>query len=103
VSDVLLIMLRPDQQDFQGTGVTVEVAHKLDVPKLLLLVNKVLPELDAHEIRQQVESTYNVKVAGVLPLTEDMVRLASGGLFIQHYPDHPWSQELRALADEIMG
>ena len=104
VSDVLLIMLRPDQQDIQGTGVTVEVARKLAVPKLLLLVNKVLPELGAHDdIRQQVESTYNAKVARVLPLTEDMVRLASGGLFIQQYPDHPWSQELRALADEIMG
>src|SRR5512147_1498809 len=29
ISDALVIILRPDQQDFQGTSVTVEVARKL--------------------------------------------------------------------------
>jgi len=33
--------MRPDQQDYQGTSVTVEVARKLDVPRLLMIVNKV--------------------------------------------------------------
>jgi MinD-like ATPase involved in chromosome partitioning or flagellar assembly len=36
ISDILVIILRPDQQDFQGTGVTVEVARKLDVPRLMM-------------------------------------------------------------------
>ncbi len=45
VSDALAIVLRPDQQDFQGTGVTVEVARKLDVPRMVLVVNKVPPGL----------------------------------------------------------
>ena len=40
-SDILVIIMRPDQQDYQGTGVTVEVARKLDVPRMMLLVNKV--------------------------------------------------------------
>jgi len=41
LSDILLIILRPDQQDYQGTSVTTEVARKLDVPDLKLIVNKV--------------------------------------------------------------
>jgi septum site-determining protein MinD len=35
ISDALAIVLRPDQQDYQGTSVTVEVARKLDVPRLV--------------------------------------------------------------------
>src|SRR5437667_5871060 len=46
LSDTLVLMLRPDQQDFQGTAVTVEVARKLKLKKLLLVMNKALPKLD---------------------------------------------------------
>jgi septum site-determining protein MinD len=31
ISDTLVLILRPDQQDFQGTAVTVEVARKLKI------------------------------------------------------------------------
>ena len=41
ISDVLLLILRPDKQDYQGTAVTVDIARRLEVPELLLLVNKV--------------------------------------------------------------
>ncbi|MFN7209589.1 MAG: MinD/ParA family protein, partial [Aggregatilineales bacterium] len=37
ISDALVIIMRPDQQDFQGTSVTVEVARKLDVPRMMLV------------------------------------------------------------------
>ena len=33
LSDVLVILLRPDQQDYEGTKVTVTVARKLQVPQ----------------------------------------------------------------------
>ncbi len=51
VSDVLGIIMRPDQQDYQGTSVTVEVARKLDVPKLLLIVNKVPSMFNSAEVK----------------------------------------------------
>ncbi|KAA0252429.1 MAG: MinD/ParA family protein, partial [Chloroflexi bacterium] len=31
-SDVLIVILRPDNQDLQGTAVTVDIARSLDVP-----------------------------------------------------------------------
>jgi MinD-like ATPase involved in chromosome partitioning or flagellar assembly len=102
ISDVLLIILRPDQQDYLGTAVTVEVASKLGVPHLLLVVNKVLPACNFAEVKQKVEKTYGCRVAGILPLSEDVVRLASAGIFCLHYPDHPVSQELRRIAAQIM-
>ena len=44
--------------------ITVEVAHKLDVPKMLLVVNKVLTEFDFSEVKKRVGETYSCEVAG---------------------------------------
>ena len=101
ISDALVIILRPDRQDYQGTAVTVEVARKLDVPKMLLVVNKALPELDVASIRQQVEQTYRATVAGILPLSDDVVRLASSDVFSLRFPDHPWAREVQAIAGQL--
>ncbi|NJK63310.1 MAG: MinD/ParA family protein [Synechococcaceae cyanobacterium SM2_3_1] len=102
ISDILVLLLRPDRQDFQGTAVTIDVARRLDVPKMLLVVNKVLPAYDFNAVRKQVEQTYNAPVAGVLPLSEDLIRLASGGLFCVQHSDHPWSETMRKIAVQIM-
>ena len=101
VSDVLVLILRPDKQDFQGTAVTVDVARKLDVSNLVLVVNKVLESFDFDDVRKQVEASYGAKVAGVLPNSDDVVRLASGDVFSLRFPDHRWSREITKIADVI--
>src|SRR5262249_59748254 len=93
ISDVFVLILRPDHQDFQGTAVTVEVARKLNVPRMLMVVNKALPTLDFAALREQVEGTYHAPVAGVFPLSTEMLQLASGGGFCLHYPPPPFSPE----------
>lgn len=103
VSDTLILILRPDKQDFQGTAVTVEVARKLQVPNLVLVVNKILPDFDFEDVRRQVESTYQAPVAGLLPLSLDMVRLASSGIFCLKNPDHSISREIEKIAAKITG
>jgi len=101
ICDTLVIILRPDRQDYQGTSVTVDVARKLDVPGLLLVVNKVPAALDAEAVRREVEKTYGAPVAGVLPLSEDMVELGSSGLFTLRFPEHQWSTEVQAIARQL--
>jgi len=98
ISDVLLIMMRPDQQDYQGTGVTVEVARKLNVPRMALIVNKVPSVFDLNEVRARVEKTYNCEVAAVLPHSEEMMTLASAGVFVLRYPDNSITAKLRQVA-----
>jgi MinD-like ATPase involved in chromosome partitioning or flagellar assembly len=102
ISDVLIIILRPDQQDFQGTAVTVAIGRSLDVPHLYLVVNKALTRYDPNQVKEQVERIYDAPVAGVLPLTEDMVDMASGDLFSLALPEHPWSRGIRGVAQTIM-
>ena len=98
LSDALVIVLRPDQQDYQGTSVTVEVARKLDVPRLLLIVNKVPAVFDTADVRARVEQTYRCDVAAVLPHSDEMMALASSGLFVLRYPQHPITAALRQVA-----
>ena len=102
ISDSLIIILRPDSQDYQGTGVTVDVAHKLDVPQLFLLVNKVPTSFNFAEVKARVEKTYNSEVAAVLPHSDEMMTLASAGIFVLQYPDHPLSQSLRGVANRLV-
>ena len=102
VSDTLVLLLRPDRQDYQGTAVTVDIARRLGVPELLLLVNKVPSTLAPPDVEAEVASAYGAEVAGVLMLTEDLAINASSSLFSISHPDHPWSAALRALALRVM-
>lgn len=102
ISDILVLLMRPDQQDYQGTAVTVDVARRLEVPRMMLVVNKVLPSLDPESIRQEVSLAYGVPVIGILPLSEDMVRLGSQDVFCLRFPDHPLTQRIRAIAAQVM-
>ena len=102
ISDILVLILRPDQQDFQGTAVIVEVARKLKLKRLLLVVNMVLPKLDFVSLRQQVQTTYDAPVAGILAVSEEMIELGSAGLFSLVYPDHQYSRGVREIAAQIV-
>ena len=102
MSDLLVLILRPDNQDYQGTAVAVDIARELEVPKMFLVVNKALSKFDFEELRQKVQTIYEVPVAGVFPLCEEMVELASSGLFCFRYPDHPWATEIRKVAQQVL-
>ncbi|MBL8063282.1 MAG: MinD/ParA family protein [Anaerolineales bacterium] len=101
ISTALIIIMRPDQQDYQGTAVTVDVAKKLDVPKMVILVNKTPPTWDFNEVRSRVEQTYDATVGAVLPHSDEMMMLASSGIFSIQYPDHPVTKGLRNIVDLV--
>jgi MinD-like ATPase involved in chromosome partitioning or flagellar assembly len=101
ISDALVIVLRPDQQDYQGTSVTVEVARRLDVPNMMLVINKVPQGFDFQEVRSYVEKIYNCDVAAVLPHSDEMMTLASAGIFVLSYPDHSIRQSLKQVVAKL--
>jgi septum site-determining protein MinD len=102
ISNILVVILRPDRQDFQGTAVMVDLAQKLKVPKILMVVNRVLQNLDCDAVRQQIETKYNIPVVGVLPNCDEMMQLASSDIFYLCYPDHPLTRKLKTLAQAVM-
>ena len=103
ISDTLVIILRPDNQDFQGTAVTVEIARKLEVPQMMLVVNKALSSLDLNALHQEVKTKYNTDVAGIIPLSEEIIQLASSDVFCLKHPDHPVSLTFEKIVSQIVG
>jgi septum site-determining protein MinD len=101
ISDVLIIIMRPDQQDFQGTAVTVDVARKLQVPSLFLVVNKALSSYSFDELQKQVEKIYESQVVAILPLSEAVAGLQSADLFSLRSPKHPFSKGIRNIAAAV--
>ena len=101
ISDLLVIILRTDQQDFQGTAVTVDVARKLEVPHLYLVVNKAISSYEPDALRKQIEETYDAPVAAIIPLSEEVAALQSSDIFSLRFPDHPISQHIRSIVASI--
>jgi septum site-determining protein MinD len=101
MSNTLLLTLRTDKQDKLGTAVTIDIAQRLEVPKIRLVINYVPSRYDFPKIKQEMSATYDTPVAGVLPISEDVAANASGNVFCALYPDHPWTQALSSVIDEV--
>ncbi len=102
MSNSLAIIMRPDSQDYEGTSVTVSVARRLGVPRMILVVNKTPDVFDFAEVKARVEKTYDCEVAAVLPHSEEVMVLSSAGVFALHHPDHPVTGLYRQVAACLM-
>lgn len=102
VSDLLVMVLRPDRQDYQGTAVAVDVARKLGVPSISLLVNKALTSSDWPQLKSTIEGTYGEKCLGILPQSDDIIRYGGTGLFCLQEPDHPLARGLQTISAAIL-
>jgi len=102
ISNAVVIVLRPDQQDYEGTGIAVEVARSLEAPRLMLILNKTPATLDAVAVKASLERTFNCEVAAVLPHSELMMELGSNEVFASKYPLDPVSLALSHVVDELL-
>lgn len=102
ISNTLLIVMRPDQQDYEGTGITVRVARGLEVPRMMLLVNKTPASLDPETVKAKVEAAYGCDVVAVMPHSDELMTLASAGIFVLRHPGHPLTALYETVADRVM-
>jgi MinD-like ATPase involved in chromosome partitioning or flagellar assembly len=98
MSNALAIIMRPDQQDYEGTSVAVSVARKLRVPRMVLVVNKIPAAFDLDEVKERVEQAYGCEVAAVMPHSDELMVLSSQGIFALRHPDHPVTALYRQVA-----
>jgi septum site-determining protein MinD len=103
VSDVVGLLLRPDYQDYQGTSVALEIAEKLDVPRVAMIVNKSPALFSADVVKTKIEQAYERSVAAVLPHSEEMLALASQSIFVIRHPDDPLTAQFKQVAKDLMG
>ncbi|MFH1037914.1 MAG: MinD/ParA family protein [PVC group bacterium] len=103
VSNALLIIMRPDYQDYQGTSLTVEVARELEVPRMMILVNKMPATFDKEQIRRTITDAYNCPITAILPHSDEMMSLASHEIFAVRWPEHPIVSDLKIVARALIG
>lgn len=101
ISDALVMVMRPDSQDYLGTAVAIEVAERLDVPQINLVVNKLPDCFEPDSVKQRVNDSFNYTPTAILPLSADLLNLASGGLAVLECPDHTWTQSVKDLASSL--
>jgi len=102
IADISLIILRPDNQDYQGTSVTLEVCRRLEVPNLFLIVNKLLQTYDFEKVKHDIENVYKCDVAGVLPQSDDLIEIASKEVFYINHREHLFSVGIEEIANRII-
>lgn len=61
ISDLLMVVVRIEKKDYEGIGVIIDVARKLDVPHLMLNVNMVHRTYPLDEVRHKFSESYQVE------------------------------------------
>ena len=101
LSDVLVLVLGLNQQEFQGLAVAVDIAHTLGISETFLVVSQASNTLETAALKQQLEQTYQETVIGVLPFCEEMLLLGSRDLFCLQHPYHSLTSEVQTIAQCI--
>ncbi|MFC1878893.1 MinD/ParA family protein [Chloroflexota bacterium] len=97
LANALIVLMRPDQQDYQGTAVVLEVAGSLGVPHNSLVLTYTPGEFDADKLVQELEATYSCRVGALLPYSEKLSTMASRRILALHDPGDAYIKEALRL------
>ncbi|MGD1907813.1 MAG: MinD/ParA family protein [Leptolyngbyaceae cyanobacterium] len=101
LADTMVVLLQLDNYDFQRIAVLLGIIQKLEIQTTWLIPSQVLPMIDLEAITTKLTQTYQLPIGAILPLSEEMVGLASGGLFCLHYPQHDLTKVMMGLAQRL--
>ncbi|NJP04848.1 MAG: AAA family ATPase [Chloroflexaceae bacterium] len=98
IVDTLLIVMRLDQNDYQGTGVLLDLARELEVPNIALVLNQVAMHVSHEQVQERIEQTYQCPVMALLEYSDHPTLVTQNHLFVLKHPRHPLTQSLKQLA-----
>ena len=99
-SDILILLMRPDNQDYTGTAVSLEVAAKLGKPTYIV-INKVPSVFNIEDVVDKVKEAYRKPVLGAIPFYEEVIAAASGEVFILSHSRHNFSNRINEIAVQL--
>lgn len=102
LSDILFVVLRSDEQDYLGTAVTLEIAKKFEIPKILLILNKILPKYSKEDVEKKVRKAFNIPIAGTIYYSDDFADAASKEVFILDHPEHEFTKVIEQIYGHIV-
>lgn len=102
ISETLVLLLRFDRQDFEGTGIMLDVIRKIGVQEMLLIVNEVPLDFELNAVRKEVGQRLRHYVSTVIPHSRRLLALGSKRLFVLEYPEDPLTELYRYLAQKLL-
>lgn len=88
VCDIMVAVMSLDRQDYQGTGVLVDLARRMEMPYITIVVNNVTGLYEPNEVRAEVGRVYNCQVSAVVPHVPTMVAPGETGIQAVDMPDN---------------
>jgi MinD-like ATPase involved in chromosome partitioning or flagellar assembly len=102
LSDVVLLLMRTDQQEMQGTAVMVDLLKHLEIPKIRLIVNDLPDVYDPQEFARDIRDAHQCPVAAVLPHANELMTIGSRDILAYIFPNHPITQKLESLVNDLI-
>ena len=102
VSDTILVVMRLDEQDYQGVATTLSLADRMEVPQVMTVVNGVPPTFDLQDVRVTISRKFDTRVLAVLPHSERFLALGSRRIFVMDYPEHPFTGALENMVSQLI-
>lgn len=101
IADLVLLVMRPDQQDFQGAAMLTTTLKSFS-GSVRVILNQVADRSQSQSLKDQVERAYRLPVAGVFEWTKEVAQTGNSRLFCLQYPEHPFTVGLRSLVVQIV-
>lgn len=102
LADLLVVMLRPDSQDFHGTSGLLQAAQHLGISRSVLLANKTARRVDNAVMTKRLTDVFSRPVVGCLPLDEDIAAIGSRKIFVRGHRRHRWSLALEHALEGML-
>ncbi|MBP0020623.1 MAG: MinD/ParA family protein [Cyanobacteria bacterium SBLK] len=100
ISDLLAIVLRPDEQDFQGTAIMLDITRDRLGVDCALVLNLIPSYIEINALTEDCQKTYTASVLGALPHIEEF--FGSKGIFSVQHPDLEISQMFQNIAKQLV-
>ncbi|MDK1028515.1 MAG: MinD/ParA family protein [Anaerolineae bacterium] len=101
VADILMVVMRLDEQDYQGVSMILDLAKRLELPRSMVIVNDIHGGYALKEVEKQIGVTFKCEVGGAIPHSDEFLRLASEDIFVLRFPEHPITGTLEKIAAKI--
>ncbi len=102
-SSAVILVLRADKNDYQGTAVAVDTIRNLKkTPAIWMVLNDAPESLDSEKARRQLDETYCCGKSLVLKHSEELQALSSSAPFALKYPFHPVTAQIGKLAELLL-
>lgn len=102
LSDLYLLVIRPDNQHYQGLNVSAEVSKKLNI-RTYIILNMLHSKSNSKKIIKQMEDNFGFPVISAIPHSEDVMQAESRYVLTDKFKHHVFSDEIRKISAEIMG